>query len=123
MGRKMFFVLLFAAISAPAFSQITSSGRVYLEAGALQSFASPTIYINPSYNPFLSQVNCRLSLTAPSTTIVVAEITVVFDKATIDAKTGTGTGDTAKFFSACNQAVKDWLQAISDNSTVTFTIL
>lgn len=122
MKKKLLFIgFMFASICAQ--SQITSSGRVYLEAGALQSFASPTIYINPSYNPFLSQVNCRLSLTAPSTTIVVAEITVVFDKATIDAKTGTGTGDTAKFFSACNQAVKDWLQAISDNSTVTFTIL
>ena len=123
MGRKVFFVLLLAAISAPAFSQITCSGRVYLEAGAVQTFASPTIYVNPSYNPFLDQVTCRLSLTAPSTPTIVYEIAVVFDKATIDGKTGTGTGDTAKFFSACNQAVKDWLEAIADNSPVTFTIL
>ena len=121
--KKTLIFIGFIFASVCAHSQITSSGRVYLEAGALQSFASPTIYINPSYNPFLQQVSCRLSITAPSTTIVVSEITVVFDKATVDAKTGTGTGDTAKFFSACNQAVKDWLEAIADNSTVTFTIL
>lgn len=121
--KKAILFLAFIAASFAVNAQITSSGRVCLEAGALQSFASPTIYINPSYNPFLSQVSCRLSLTAPSTTIVVSEITVVFDKATVDAKTGTGTGDTAKFFSAVNQCVKDWLEAIADNSTVTFTIL
>ena len=120
--KKALLFLVFIAASFAVKSQITSSGRVYLEAGALQSYASPTIYVVPSYNPFLSQVSCRLSLTAPSTTIVVAEIMVVFDKATVDAKTGTGTGATAKFFNAVNQCVKDWLEAISDNSTVTFTI-
>jgi len=121
--KKIFFLIAFLSASFCASAQITSSGRVYLEAGALQSFASPTIYVSPAYNPILEQVACRLSITAPSTTIVVNEITVVFDKATVDAKTGTGTGDTAKFFSAVNQCVKDWLEAIADNSAVTFTII
>ena len=121
--KKAIIFLVFIAASFAVKSQITSSGRVYLEAGALQSFSSPTVYIKPSYNPFLSQVTCRLSITAPSTTIVVAEITVVFDKSTVDAKTGTGTGDTDKFLNACHQCVKDWLEAIPDNSTVTFTVI
>ena len=123
MGRKLAFVLFLAAIAAPCFSQITSTGRVYLEAGALQSYASPTIYVVPTYNPFLEQVTARLSITAPSSTIIVSEIVVVFDKADVDTYTGTGTGDTETFFSAVNQAVKDWLEAIPDNSPVTFTIL
>lgn len=121
MKKLLILALVLSAFAASA--QITSSGRVYFEAGALQSFASPTIYVSPTYSPILDQVRCRLSISAPSSTDIVFEAVVVFDKATIDAKTGTGTGDTAKFFSAVNQCVKDWLEAITDNSAVTFTII
>lgn len=121
MKKILILALLLSAFSAS--SQITSSGRVYFEAGALQSFASPTIYVSPTYNPILEQVRCRLSISAPSSTDIVFETVVVISKATIDAKTGSGTGDTEKFFDAVNQCVKDYMEAIADNSAVTFTIL
>lgn len=120
--RKSILSILILAAAFTASAQISASGRVYLETGALNSYSSPSIYISPSYNPFLQQVVCRLTITAPASTIPVAEITVVLDKSTVDAKTGSGTGDTAKFYNAVNQCIKDWLEAIPDNSSTTFTL-
>ncbi len=119
---KHLLFIAFLAFSGSAAAQITSSGRVHFETGSLQSFSSPTIYANPTYNPILEQVRCKMLVSDPATTDIIAEFVVVFSKATVDAKTGTGTGDTAKFLNAVYQCVKDHLEAITDNSTVTFTL-
>lgn len=47
---------------------------------------------------------------------------LVFTNAEIAAFTATGTTDRDKFFNQCEQAVKDYLENISDNSGDTFTI-
>lgn len=47
---------------------------------------------------------------------------LVFTNTEINTFTASGTTDRDKFFNQCEQAVKDYLDNISDNSGATFTI-
>lgn len=53
---------------------------------------------------------------------VMGSLLLSFTNAEIAAFTATGTTDRDKFFNQVEQAVKDYLENISDNSGATFTI-
>ncbi|NBW12129.1 MAG: hypothetical protein EBR82_29275 [Caulobacteraceae bacterium] len=101
---------------------ITSSGDVIYESGSIEKFTTPDTYCDPQYFQRTGDivVNLRVVPTG-STTITSANFIMRITKSQVDAKTGTGTGDTAKWQNAVEQVVKDNLVAL--NSGVTFTIV
>lgn len=123
-NMKYILILLLAALSAPASAQISSTGgQVYVLDGAIQSYTNPDIYVIPTLDQFTLNVSIRCVIVDASVDIQqVAEFSLICRKDDIDAFTGTGTGDTAKFLNAVLQYVKDYLEAIPDNSGITFTI-
>lgn len=54
--------------------------------------------------------------------VFYASVTVSFSEAELEAFTGLGTGEFTQMKSVVEQAVKDYLEGITDNSGVTFTI-
>lgn len=50
------------------------------------------------------------------------EFSYLTTRTDLDAKTASGATTTAKFSNVCDQILKDFLESISDNSGVTFTI-
>jgi hypothetical protein len=120
---KHIIIILSVLCSLSAQAQISSTGgQVYLADGALSSYTNPDIYVSPKYNPFVENWVVTCTVTPGGADIVeVVEFTVTFRKSDIDAYTGTGTGDTAKLIHAIEQAVIDYLEAISANSGITFS--
>lgn len=51
-----------------------------------------------------------------------ADHTVTFTEAELEAFTGSGTGEYPQFKSVVEQAAKDYLEGITENAAVTFTI-
>lgn len=121
MKQLVFLIALMCSLSAQ--SQIScSGGQVYMSAGALSSYTNPDIYISPKYNPFVENwvVSCTVA-PGGADIIEVVEFTLTFRKSEIDGYTGTGTGDTAKLIYAIEQAVIDYLDALTENTGITFT--
>ncbi len=114
---------LFFANNATA--QIASSGgQVYLRTGDITSYTEPYIYVSPQYNPFTETwvVTCTVApVIAPAAGREIIEFRVTFTKTALDAYTGTGSTDTEYIISAVEQAVIDYLEAITANSGITFT--
>jgi hypothetical protein len=101
---------------------IQSNGDVIYESGSIQKYTTPDTYCDTQYFQRTGDiaVNLRVVPTG-STTFTSAEYVMRITKTQVDAKTGTGTGDTAKFQNAVEQVIKDNLVAL--NSGVTFTIV
>ena len=114
---------LFFANSAKA--QIASSGgQVYLRTGDITSYTNPYISVSPQYNPFSETwvVTCTVApVVAPAAGREIVEFRVTLTKTELDAYTGTGSTDTEYIISAVEQAVIDYLEAITANSGITFT--
>lgn len=104
-----------------AYSYITSNTDIIEESGSTVQIASPNIYVTPVWEPFTLTWRCTLGFTGASPTTVVREYTMRLTKATVDAKTGTGTGDTEKCINAILQCVKDYLLALNGSTTFTIT--
>ena len=123
-NMKYILILLIAALSATASAQITSTGgQVYVSDGAILSYTNPDIYVVPTLDELTMNVSIRCVIVDSSVDIQqVAEFSLICRKDDIDAFTGTGTGDTAKFINAVSQYVKDYLENIAANSGITFTI-
>lgn len=101
---------------------ITSSGSVIFESGSIASYASPSIVVVPTLYARSDEVLLLLRV-APggSPDVSTTEVLMRTTKTLLDAKTGTGTGDTAKYLNAVEQVLKDMLLAL--NPSVTFTIV
>lgn len=114
---------LFFANNATA--QITSSGgQVYLRDGDISSYTNPYVYVSPQYNPFTETwvVTCTVTpIVVPAAGREIIEFRVTLTKAALDAYTGTGSSDTEYLVDAVEQAVIDYLEAITANSGITFT--
>lgn len=114
---------LFFANNATA--QITSSGgQVYLRDGDISSYTNPYVYVSPQYNPFTETwvVTCTVApIVVPAAGREIIEFRVTLTKAALDAYTGTGSSDTEYLVDAVEQAVIDYLEAITANSGITFT--
>ena len=106
-------------------AQISSSGgQVYLRQGDITSYTNPYIYVAPQYNPFSETwvVTCTVApVVASAAGREIVEFRVTLTKTALDAYTGTGSSDTEYLIDAVEQAVIDYLEAITANSGITFT--
>lgn len=116
-------ILLFCCISAILSAQITSSGgQVYVSIDGKASYLNPDIYVAPVYYPATQNIYIRCIVSDPSIDYnEQAEFSIIATKAELDGYSGTGTGDTAKFISACQKFVSTYLETIPANSGITFT--
>jgi len=64
-----------------------------------------------------------LGSTAVTTGNIAGTHTIELTYATLNALTPSGADDVEKFYNLCEQAVVDYLEAITENSAVTFTIV
>lgn len=101
---------------------IQSNGDVVYESGSIQKYTTPDTYCDPQYFQRTGDiiVNLRVVPTG-SATFTSAEYVMRITKTQVDAKTGTGTGDTVKWQNAVEQVIKDLLLAL--NPSITFTIV
>ena len=101
---------------------IQSNGDVIYESGSIQKYTTPDTYCDPHYFQRTGDIIVNLRVVPTGiTTFTSAEYVMRITKTQVDAKTGTGTGDTAKWQNAVEQVIKDNLAAL--NSGVTFTIV
>lgn len=101
---------------------ITSNGDVIFTSGSLEKYTTPSITTVPALYIRTGDIACVLHIAdTGSPTITVTQKDWRTTKTLVDAKTGTGTGDTAKYLQAIEQVLKDELLVL--NPTVTFTIV
>lgn len=112
--------LLFA-VCAPAFGQITSDGPVTFEEGSILAYNEPEISVSVTVTR-VGTVNIVMHVYKVSDEIL-ANYQISAPKADIDALTGSGDTETNTFLNAVYLYVKDYLEGITENSGVTFTIL
>ena len=92
--------------------------------GDISSYTNPYVYVSPQYNPFTETwvVTCTVTpIVVPAAGREIIEFRVTLTKAALDAYTGTGSSDTEYLVDAVEQAVIDYLEAITANSGITFT--
>lgn len=121
--KKFIFIILLSFIALPAFSQITGNACTYVEEGGMTCYDSPTIMVDASYRPLLLNFVVRLEFSDGATTNPQGEFYMVVTRTAVDAKTGTGTGETNIWHNALLQVVKEYLEGITENAAVTFTII
>lgn len=122
--KKLLFIIavLWCAGSQAQTSYITATGYCIFEAGAIEEFNGPLVFVKGCYDVRQEIWTVTMGV---STGVVSAsspikrEFVVFFTKAEIDAFTGSGTGDTAKIQNALDQAVKDLIETLNVSSTVT----
>lgn len=103
---------------------ITSVAAFVLEDGSEQYFDGSSIIVEPQYYPRASTYAVKLRVVlSGSVDVGMVDYHLTIPKADVDAKTGTGTGDTAKMLNAVEQVVVDYLEAITANASTTFTIV
>lgn len=101
---------------------ITSNGNVIFSAGSLEKYTTPSITTVPALYIRTGDIACTLHIAdTGSPTVTVAQKDWRTTKTLTDAKTGAGTGDTAKHLNAIEQVLKDELLVL--NPSVTFTIV
>lgn len=120
---RILIAVFFFCLSQLATAQISAVGRVCYKAGDIARYPDVTTIVNPTYNNLNGTVILRLSVVLSGTTDASDVFTYATTKVVIDTYTGTGTGDTAKFHNACLQAVKAYLESLTENTGVTFTII
>ena len=89
-----------------------------------KSFNQPDIYVSFSYNVRDESFSVGAAVVKTGGTIEADTEEVFYyaiSKADVDLLTGTGTGDTEKLHNAIEQALIDILEAIAENSGITFT--
>jgi hypothetical protein len=125
--KKILFLaaLICASFSIQAQSITTSggSGYVYIGTGENQAYKLPDIYCFPEYDPFTGNIKVKLIMTVAGAGrgSEQGSRVLTFTTAQINAFTGAGANQVAKFLNAVNQAVADYLGTITENSGVTFT--
>lgn len=101
----------------------TSTAAFVLEEDSQQQFLGSSILVEPTYFEIQAKFAVRLSVLDSVTSTVISYGYMEVTKAEVDAETGTGTGETALWFSALQLAVVTKLEAIADNSSVTFAVV
>lgn len=101
----------------------TSGGRFVLEEDSQQQFSLSSILCIPKYYPVQETYDVDLWIQDSVSTNNLATSSMQLTKAEVDAETGSGTGETANWYSALQEAVITKLEAIPDNSAITFTVV
>lgn len=101
----------------------TSGGRFVLEEDSQQQFSLSNIICSPHYYETTEVFDVDLIIQDSVSTNHILTSSMRVTKAEVDAETGSGTGEVAQWFSALQQAVVTKLEAIPDNSAITFTVV
>lgn len=104
---------------------ITSDNGYYLYTG------SPTKYDNT-----LTEILCPIKVEKDDTirvdvevwddtdnTVFYGSVSLTFTEAAVEAYTGSGTGEFSQFKNCVEQAVVDYLEGVTENSGIVFTIV
>lgn len=103
--------------ASATYTYITGSKVLY---SSLDTFIIPQVLDDDS----IVRVEMRaLGSTAVTTGNIAGTHTIELTYATLNALTPSGADDVEKFYNLCEQAVVDYLEAITENSAVTFTIV
>lgn len=119
---KHIFFILFFFVSLSAYAQtpyISTDGRIILVSGSIQQYDTPDIYVSVSYNVLRETWTAHLDLYKPGSSALYGEYNIDYERADIDAYTGTGTEQTDEIQNAVSQAVAATLLVL--NPTRTFT--
>lgn len=101
----------------------TSASAFVLEQGSQNEFNGCSVICEPTYLELRSAFSVRLRIIDSVSSNEISSGFLEVTKTEVDAETGSGTGETALWFSALQEAVVAKLEAISDNSGVTFTVV
>lgn len=102
---------------------ITASTDFVLFEGSKTKFVCTSCVVDYKYNNLNQAYLCEIMPAVVSaTTSYLGSQTYLAPKATVDAKTGTGTNPSDKLQNQIDQVVKDYLHSITENGAVTFTI-
>jgi hypothetical protein len=103
---------------------ITASANYVLFEGSKTTYSALTIVCEYEFNPITQMFRVGI---VPATITAGADLRysnypVELSKAAVDAKTGTGTNPSDKLGNQIDQVVADYLDAITENSAITFAV-
>lgn len=114
-------ILLCALLfTAPAFGQITADGPVTFEEGSILAYNEPEISVSVTVTRVGTVIIVMHAYKV--TEEIIANYQISAPKADIDALTGSGDTETNTFLNAVYLYVKAYLEGITENAGVTFTI-
>lgn len=119
MKKALFLILALLPFAAGA--TIDPDGTFTLVSGTKSTFdGACTVEVYPTYLVDLDQVAMDVRVYYSGTQ--VGGTTLYFTASHVAGYTATGTGEVEQFQNACEQAVDDYLENLSENSGVNFTI-
>ena len=103
---------------------ITASANYVLYEGSKAVYSALTIVCEYQFNPItqMFQVGIVPATITAGADLRHANYPVEFSKADVDAETGTGTNPSDKLGNQIDQLVADYLDAVTENSAITFTV-
>lgn len=118
----VFAIIFFAAFATAQESYITATGNVVFEAGSIEEFNAPVVFVSGAYENRTQSWVLTLGISygvVSASSPILRSYTVRFSKSDIGAFTGSGSNDTEKIQNALDQAVQDLLETLNPTSTVT----
>lgn len=101
----------------------TSTAAFVLDEDSQQKFDGSSIICEPTYFETQAKFGVKLVVIDSVSTNSIAYGYLEVTTTEVDAETGSGTGETAPWWNALQKAVKTKLESITDNSSVTFTVV
>ena len=101
----------------------TATAAFVLEQDAQAQYLGASIICEPTFFETTDQFAVTLRILDSVSTNEIARGYMEVTATEVDAETGSGTGETDPWFNALQKAVKTKLEAIADNSGVTFTVV
>ena len=103
---------------------ITADSNYGLYEGSELLYSALSIVVDYRYSAINDSflVTIRPATVVASTTTPVDSFTISVTKTEVDSKTGTGTNPSDKLQNQIDQLVADYLDAITENSAITFTV-
>jgi len=103
---------------------ITANTNYVLYEGSKQLFSALYVVVNYTYHASFQTYTCEIQPAVVSAvTTSYGSHSMQITKAQVDAKTGSGTNPSDKLSNQVEQVVADYLDAITENLSVTFTVV
>lgn len=120
-NMKKIIILILSLLPFAAGATIDPDGAFTLVSGTKNTFdGACTVEVYPTYIVDLDQVAMDVRVYYSGTQ--VGGTTLYFAASHVAGYTATGSGEVEQFQNACEQAVDDYLENLSENSGVNFTI-
>jgi len=125
--RKSLFVfaffMAFCGYASAQFSYISTDGPIVLKSGDIVTYDTPDIYCDARYYTLESTWVVTMKIIAGgATTGFVTSVDIEFSQSAVDALTGSGGTETRLIQNTILQAVSAYLDGITENAAVTFTL-